>query len=152
MGYQVVKKIAFDEKQTKPVSILKGAILENDNGNHFIQLKLCNTSNDILSKASVLITCFNQDHAILGTQAYTYDKIFVKSGDTFGTDVPIPLEFCDTDTFTVEFTNEIDKLQVSTRQTKHLNLLTKICIGVAIFICIVAVLCILPILIGSLSS
>ena len=119
MGYQIIKKIDFSETQKKPISILKGAILENSNGEQFIQLKLRNTGNDILSKASVKIICYKQDHTVLGSQLYTYNKIFVRSGETFGTNVPIPLQFNGTDTFTIEFSNEYEKLQVNTNKIKN---------------------------------
>lgn len=118
MGYQIIKKIDFNQTRTKPVGILKGAILEKENGERFIQLKLCNTGNDILSKASVEITCYEQDHTVIGTQTYTYNKIFIRSGDIFGTDVAIPLEFCNADTFSVEFNNDCERLQVSTSKIK----------------------------------
>lgn len=118
MGYQVIKKIDFNETYTQPFRVLKGAILKKDNGEQFIQLKLCNTGNDILSKASVRILCYDQDQVDLGVQSYTYDKIFIRSGETFGTDVPIPLQFIGTDTFSVELNNDYEKLQVSTNKIK----------------------------------
>lgn len=113
MSYQVKKTITFDKNNAKPVSILKGAILEKDNGGRVIQLKLCNTGKGILNKVSVKIICFNQDKQVLGTQKYEYEKIFVKSGEIFGTDIAIPLKYNDTDTFSVEFANDYKELQVT---------------------------------------
>ena len=118
MSYRVKKTIEFDENSAKPVSILRGAILEKDNGEQVIQLKLCNTGEDILNKVAVKIICLSQDKQVLGTQKYEYQKIFVKLGEIFGTDIPIPMEYNDTDTFSVEFDNN-ERLQVKSCKRKR---------------------------------
>lgn len=112
MGYQVKKIIEFDPIYKKTVSILKGAILEKDNGEQVLQLKLYNSGDDILNKVTAKIICYGLDKNVLGVQTYTYENLFVKSGETFGTDVPIPLLYDGTETISVEILNNYEKLQV----------------------------------------
>lgn len=117
MSYQVKKTIEFNNSYEKPVNILKGAILEKDDGGRVIQLKLCNTGNDILNKVSVNIICLSEDEQVLGTQKYEYQKIFIKPGEVFGTDIAIPLQYNDTNIFSVEFDSN-ESLQIKNFKRK----------------------------------
>ena len=117
MSYQVKKTIEFNNSYEKPVNILKGAILEKDDGERVIQLKLCNTGDDILNKVSVNIICLSEDEQVLGTQKYEYQKIFVKPGEVFGTDIAIPLQYNDTNIFSVEFDSN-ESLQIKNFKRK----------------------------------
>lgn len=121
MGYQVRKIIEFDQKDKKPICILRGAILEKDDGKQMIQLKLCNLGKTILTKATVKITCLGRNENILGIQTYTYENLFVAAEKVFGTDVPIPLEYSDTETFTVKIVEAMDDLQVNSSKIKELS-------------------------------
>ena len=91
MGYEVKKVIEFGRENTKPVGLLKGAILLKDGTEQVLQLKLRNNGKDILNRVTVKITCIGKDGQTRGVQSYTYEKKFVTSGAEFGTDVAIPL-------------------------------------------------------------
>lgn len=118
MSYQVKKTITFNKNNAQPVNVLKGAILEKDDGEQVIQLKLCNTGKEILSKVPVKITCYGQDKQVLGVQKYEYQKIFVKPGEKFGTNIAIPLQYNATDVFSVEFSDNCESLQVNSSKLK----------------------------------
>lgn len=104
-------------------------ILEKDNGEQVLQLKLYNSGDDILNKVTAKIICYGLDKNVLGVQTYTYENLFVKSGETFGTDVPIPLLYDGTETISVEILNNYEKLQVYSSKFENLgpNISSMIC-------------------------
>ena len=56
MGYEVKKVIEFGRENTKPVGLLKGAILLKDGTEQVLQLKLRNNGKDVLNRVTVKIT------------------------------------------------------------------------------------------------
>ncbi len=115
MGYEVKKVIEFGQENTKPVELLKGAILLKDGTEQVLQLKLRNNGKDILSRVTVKITCIGKDGQVVGVQSYTYEKIFVTVGTEFGTDVAIPLKYKNVESVSVEIEKNIEKLKVSSK-------------------------------------
>lgn len=115
MGYEVKKVIEFGRENTKPVGLLKGAILLKDGTEQVLQLKLRNNGKDILNRVTVKITCICKDGQTRGVQSYTYEKIFVTSGAEFGTDVAIPLKYKSVESVSVEIEKDIEKLKVSSK-------------------------------------
>ena len=113
MGYEVKKVIEFGRENTKPVGLLKGAILLKDGAEQVLQLKLRNNGKDILNRVTVKITCIGKDGQAIGEQNYTYEKIFITSGTEFGTDVAIPLKYKNVETVAVEIEKDLEKLKVS---------------------------------------
>ena len=89
MGYEVKKVIEFGRENTKPVGLLKGAILLKDGAEQVLQLKLRNNGKDILNRVTAKIICIGKDGQVIGIQSYTYEKVFVTSGTEFGVDVAI---------------------------------------------------------------
>jgi len=115
MGYEVKKVIEFGRENTKPVGLLKGAILLKDGTEQVLQLKLRNNGNDILNRVTVKITCIGKEGQAVGVQSYTYEKIFVTVGTEFGTDVAIPLKYKNVESVSVEIEKDIEKLKVSSK-------------------------------------
>lgn len=115
MGYEVKKVIEFGRDNTKPVELLKGAILLKDGMEQVLQLKLRNNGNDILNRVTVKITCIGKEGQAVGVQSYTYEKIFVTVGTEFGTDVAIPLKYKNVESVSVEIEKDIEKLKVSSK-------------------------------------
>lgn len=154
MGYQVKKVIEFDQMYKRPVSILKGAILEKDNGKQVLQLKLYNSGDDILNQVTAKITCYGLDTNTLGVQTYTYENLFVKSGETFGTDVPIALLYSKTETISVEIMNNYEKLQVHSSKLGDagLNISSIICNIVVSIVSIIGVLIAFILTIGAFNA
>ena len=112
MGYEVKKVIEFGRENTKPVGLLKGAILLKDGTEQVLQLKLRNNGKDILNRVTVKITCIGKDGQAIGEQNYTYEKIFITSGTEFGTDVAIPLKYENVESVVVETEIDLERIKV----------------------------------------
>ena len=115
MGYEVKKVIEFGRENTKPVGLLKGAILLKDGTEQVLQLKLRNNGKDILNRVTVKITCIGKDGQAIGEQNYTYEKIFITSGTEFGTDVAIPLKYENVESVVVETEIDLERIKVSSK-------------------------------------
>lgn len=117
MGYEVKKVIEFGQENTKPVGLMKGAILLKDGKEQVLQLKLRNNGKNILTRATVKITCIGKDGEKIGEQSYTYEKLFVTSDTEFGTDVAIPLKYENVVSVAVEIERDLERLKVSSKNT-----------------------------------
>ena len=95
MSYRVLKVFDINQAKRKPIGGVKGAVLEDDEGKKFLQLKIKNNSPNFLDRVPILIDCYDSEGVYLGTQGYTYENIFVRKGDMFGTGEAIPLAFPD---------------------------------------------------------
>lgn len=115
MGYEVKKVIEFGRENTKPVGLLKGAILLKDGTKQVLQLKLRNNGKDVLNRVTVKITCIGKDGQAVGEQIYIYEKLFVTAGTEFGTDVAIPLKYKNVESVSVEIEKDLGKLKVSSK-------------------------------------
>ena len=115
MGYEVKKVIEFGRENTKPVGLLKGAILLKDGTEQVLQLKLRNNGKDILNRVTVKITCIGKDGQTRGVQSYTYEKLFVACGEEFGSNIPITLQYSDVEQVDVKIEDDYRNLKVSSR-------------------------------------
>lgn len=115
MEYEVKKVIEFGRENTKPVGLLKGAILLKDGTEQVLQLKLRNNGKDILNRVTVKITCIGKDGQTRGVQSYTYEKLFVACGEEFGSNIPITLQYSDVEQVDVKIEDDYRNLKVSSR-------------------------------------
>lgn len=84
--------LSFQNEQTKTVTILKGALLEDNSLERYLQLKLKNVSKEIINKVSIEIECYNGAGEVVGTKSYAYQNLFVTEGTEFGEQIPIALD------------------------------------------------------------
>nr|WP_298546158.1 hypothetical protein [uncultured Lachnoclostridium sp.] len=115
MGYEVKKVIEFGRENTKPVGLLKGAILLKDGTEQVLQLKLRNNGKDVLNRVTVKITCIGKDGQAVGVQSYTYEKLFVVCGEEFGSNIPIMLQYSDVEQVEVKIEDDYRNLKVSSK-------------------------------------
>ena len=101
MGYQTQKILELNQEEQRPIGVIRGAILINDSGQRFFQLKLKNNLPYTLQQLQVQIVCYNEDGMYIGAQNYTYQSLSVEPGEVFGTKQAIPVEFESTDSFSV---------------------------------------------------
>ena len=101
MGYQTQKILELNQEEQRPIGVIRGAILINDSGQRFFQLKLKNNLPYTLQQVQVQIVCYNEDGMYIGAQNYTYQSLSVEPGEVFGTKQAIPVEFESTDSFSV---------------------------------------------------
>ena len=101
MAYHVQKTFDINQDKRKPIGGVKGAVLVNDSGRQFLQLKLKNNSSKSLDKVPIKIDCYDMAENFLGTQEYTYDNVFVQPGDFFGTGYAVPLEYSETESISI---------------------------------------------------
>ena len=91
MAYHVQKTFDINQDKRKPIGGVKGAVLVNDSGRQFLQLKLKNNSSKSLDKVPIKIDCYDMAENFLGTQEYTYD----------GTGYAVPLEYSETESISI---------------------------------------------------
>ncbi len=115
MGYEVKKVIEFGRENTKPVGLLKGAILLKDGTEQVLQLKLRNNGKDILNRVTVKITCIGKEGQAVGEQIYIYEKLFVTCGEEFGSNIPIMLQYSDVEQVEVKIEDDYRNLKVSSK-------------------------------------
>lgn len=101
MAYQTQKILELDQENQEPIGSLRGAILVNDSGERFFQLKLKNNLAHRIEGAKVQIVCYDEDGMYIGSQSYVYQSVGAKPGEIFGTNRAIPIEFEWTDSFSV---------------------------------------------------
>ena len=101
MAYQTQKILELDQENQEPIGSLRGAILVNDSGERFFQLKLKNNLAHRIEGAKVQIVCYDEDGMYIGSQSYVYQSVGAKPGEIFGTNRAIPIEFEGTDSFSV---------------------------------------------------
>ena len=58
MAYHVQKTFDINQDKRKPIGGVKGAVLVNDSGRQFLQLKLKNNSSKSLDKVPIKIDCY----------------------------------------------------------------------------------------------
>ena len=88
MSYRVRKVFDINQAKRKPIGGVKGAVLEDDEGRQFLQLKIKNNSPNFLDRVPILIDCYDSEGVYLGTQGYTYENII---GLLESKDVPLNL-------------------------------------------------------------
>lgn len=101
MAYQTQKILELDQENQEPIGSLRGAILVNDSGERFFQLKLKNNLAHRIEGAKVQIVCYDEDGMYIGSQSYVYQSVGAKPGEIFGTNRAIPIEFEGTDSFSI---------------------------------------------------
>ena len=119
MGYEAKKVIEFGRENTKPVGVVKGALLLKDGKELVLQLKLRNNGKDILNRVTVKITCMGKDGQIKGVQNYTYERLFVECGEEFGSNVPIMLQYNDVEHAEIEIEDDYRNLKVSSKSVQR---------------------------------
>ena len=118
MAYQTQKILELDQENQEPIGSLRGAILVNDSGERFFQLKLKNNLAHRIEGAKVQIVCYDEDGMYIGSQSYVYQSVGAKPGEIFGTNRAIPIEFEGTDSFSV-IGEELEESEPEIEEAEH---------------------------------
>lgn len=101
MAYRAIRVFDIKQEKRKPIGGVKGAVLEDDRGRQFLQLKLKNNTSKFLDQVPILIDYYDAEGRYMGTQEYMYEKIFARKGEAFGDGDAIPLAFPDMESVSI---------------------------------------------------
>ena len=101
MAYRAIRVFDIKQEKRKPIGGVKGAVLEDDRGRQFLQLKLKNNTSKFLDQVPILIDYYDAEGTYMGTQEYMYEKIFARKGESFGAGDAIPLEVPDMESISI---------------------------------------------------